>query len=92
MIFKIIIRVTHLLTLLDKMCKYVMDPISIVEDTERTLFCPQTDRQADGQTDRWKDGKGETSTPPFNFVEGVGLGGGGGGGGGGGYNNSGENI
>ena len=36
---------THLLKLLDKMCKYEMDPMSIVEDTERTLFCPQTDRR-----------------------------------------------
>ena len=25
------------------MCKYEMDPTSIVEDTERTRFCPQTD-------------------------------------------------
>ena len=35
----------HLLKLLDKMCKYEMDPMSIVEDTERTRFCPQTDRR-----------------------------------------------
>ena len=34
---------THLLKLLDKMCKYEMDPMSIVEDTEWTRFCPQTD-------------------------------------------------
>ena len=34
-----------LLKLLDKMYKYEMDPKSIVEDTERTRFCPQTDRQ-----------------------------------------------
>ena len=27
------------------MCKYEMDPMSIVEDTERTRFCPQTDRR-----------------------------------------------
>ena len=26
------------------MCKYEMDPMSIVEDTERTRFCPQTDK------------------------------------------------
>ena len=43
--------------LLDKMCKYEMDPMSIVEDTERTWFCPQTDGRTDGQ--------GETSIPPF---------------------------
>ena len=47
--------------LLDKMCKYEMDPTSIVEDTERI---GSTDGQTDGQTDR----QGETSIPPFNFV------------------------
>ena len=49
------------------MCKYEMDPASIVEDTERTRFCPQTDRRT-GQT----DGQGELSsyTPHFNEVEG----------------------
>ena len=36
---------THLLKLLDNMCKYEMDPTNIVEDTERTQFCPQTDRR-----------------------------------------------
>ena len=41
-----------LLKLLDKMCKYEMDPMSIVEDTERTRFCPQTDRRTDRRT-RW---------------------------------------
>ena len=50
----------HLLKLLDKMCKYEMDPTSIVEDTEWTQFCPQTDW--DGQTERQADGQmdGET--------------------------------
>ena len=52
---------THLLKLLDKMSKYEMHLTSIVEDTERTRFCPQMDRQTDGQ--------GETSIPPFNFAE-----------------------
>ena len=47
------------------MCKYEMDPTSIVEDTERTPFCPQTDRRADGRA--------ETSIPPFNFVEARGI-------------------
>ena len=47
---------THLVKLVDKMCKNEMDPASIVEeDTEQTRFCPQTDRQTDGQ--------GETSIP-----------------------------
>ena len=40
-----------------------MDPISIVEDTERTRFCPQTDRRTDGRT----DGQGETNIPPFQL-------------------------
>ena len=37
-IFKRALHVTHLLKLLDKMCKYEIDPMSIVEDTERTRF------------------------------------------------------
>ena len=41
------------------MCKYEMDPMSIVEDTERTRFCPQTDRRTDGQ--------GDTSILPFQL-------------------------
>ena len=63
-ILKRALHETHLLKLLDKMCKYEMDPMSIVEDTERTLFCPQTDRRTDGQTD-----KVIPVYPPFNFVE-----------------------
>ena len=43
------------------MCKYEMDPMSIVEDTERTGFRPQMDRRTDGQ--------GDASIPPFNFIE-----------------------
>ena len=42
------------------MYKYEMDPVSIVGDTERKRFRPQTD----GQTDRVKP-----AYPPFNFVE-----------------------
>ena len=44
---------THLLKLVDKMCKYEMDLVNVVEDTEQTQFCPQMDRQTDGWTDRW---------------------------------------
>ena len=51
-ILKWALHTTHLLKLLDKMCKYEMDPMSILEDTERTRFCPQTDRRTDGRTDR----------------------------------------
>ena len=36
-------NVTHLLKLVDKNCKYEMDPASIVEDTEWTQFGWQTD-------------------------------------------------
>ena len=45
--------------LLNKMCKYEMDPASIVEVTEWTGFCPQTDGQTDGRC--------ETSIPPFQL-------------------------
>ena len=58
------LHVTHLLKLLDKMYKYEMDPASIVEVTERTRLCPQTD----GQTDYVKP-----VYPPFNFVEAGGI-------------------
>ena len=33
------------MTLFDTMCKHEMDPASIVEDTERTWFCPEMDRR-----------------------------------------------
>ena len=36
----------------DKMCKYEMDPASIVDDTERTQFGLRTDERRDGQT-KW---------------------------------------
>ena len=50
------------------MCKYDMDPASIVEDTERTRFCPQTD----GQTDRWTDRR-TYDVKPVYFVEAGGI-------------------
>ena len=66
---------THLLKLHNKMCKYEIDLASIVEDIERTRFCPQTDRRTDRQTDRQTEGKqGETSTPPSTSLRGVGVG------------------
>ena len=43
-----VLHVTHLLKMFDKMCKYEIDPASVVEDTKPTWFCPR-----DGQTDRW---------------------------------------
>ena len=60
LILKRALHATHLLKLLDKMCKYEMDPMSIVEDTERTRFCPQTDKVI-------------PVYPPFNFVEAGGI-------------------
>ena len=62
------LHVTHFLKMLDKMCKYEMDPTSIVEDTERTRFCPQVDRRVDRRTDKVK-----LVHPPFNFVEAEGI-------------------
>ena len=47
------------------MCKYEMDPASIVGATERTRFCPQTDRRTDGRT-RWNQ-----YTPPSTSLGGV---------------------
>ena len=55
--------------MLDKMCKYEVDLATIAEDTEWTQFCPQIGTQTDGQTNRPTDDPGETSIPPFNFVE-----------------------
>ena len=49
------------------MCKYEIDLASIVEDTERTRFCLQTDRRWDGQTDRQTDGQGETRFTPLQL-------------------------
>ena len=62
-ILKQTLHATHVLKLLDKMCKYEMDPTSIVEDTERTRFCPQTDGRMDGQTDKVKP----AGIPPFQL-------------------------
>ena len=67
-ILKQALHATHLLKLLDKMCKYEMDPTSIIEDTERTRFCPQTNRRTDRQMDKVKP-----VYSPFNFVEAGGI-------------------
>ena len=54
------LHMTHLLKLLDKMCKYEMDPTRTVGATERT--------QDAGRTDGQTDGRSETNIPPNNFV------------------------
>ena len=64
LILKQTLHATHLLKLLDNMCKYEMDPTSIVKDTERTRFCPQTDRRPD---------EVKPVFLPFNFVEAKGI-------------------
>ena len=62
----------HLMKLIYKMCRYEINLASIVEDTDRTRFSPQTDGQTDGWPVRWMAGR-ETSIPPFNFVEAGGI-------------------
>ena len=52
----------------DNLCKHEMDPTSIIEDTERARFCPQTDRR----TDRWMDNV-KSVYLRFNFVEAGGI-------------------
>ena len=44
LILKQTLHATHLLKLLDKVCKYEMGPTSIVEDTEPISFYGQTDK------------------------------------------------
>ena len=64
-ILKHTLHLTHLPKLLDKMCKYEMELMSIVENTEQAQFCPQ---QMGGRTVRQMD-KVKPVYPPFNFVE-----------------------
>ena len=64
LILKPTLHATHLRKVLEKMCKHEMDPTSIIEDTEQTWLCPQTDRQTDGQMDKVKP-----VYPAFNFLE-----------------------
>ena len=51
------------------MCKYEMDPASIVEDTERTWFGLQMGRQTDGRSERRTGGWTKWNQyTHFNFV------------------------
>ena len=47
-------------------------PASIVEGTEWTRFCPQTDGRTDRRTDR-QTGDVKPVYSPFNFVEAAGI-------------------
>ena len=59
------LHVTHPMKLLDKMCKYEMDPTRTVGATEWTRDVGQTNGRTDGS---------ETNIPPYNFVvQGVSL-------------------
>ena len=62
------LQTIHILKLLNKLCKYEMDPMSIVEDTDQTRFYPQTDKWTVGRTE-----KVEPVYPSFNFVEAEGI-------------------
>ena len=56
---------THLLKLVDEMCKHEMDPVSIVGDTEWACLSQHTERWTDGRTDgrtKWNQ------YTPLNFV------------------------
>ena len=52
---------THLLKLLDNMCKYEMDLVSIVENTELTRFCPKADSWPAG----WMDSRTDKVKPVY---------------------------
>ena len=52
-------KILHFLKLRNKMCKYEMVQARILEVTERTRLCPQTDRRTDGRR--------ETGIPPFQI-------------------------
>ena len=59
------------------MCKYEMDPVSIVEDTERTpRYRADPILSTDGQTHGWMDRRMDDVKPVyplFNFVEAGGI-------------------
>ena len=67
-----ILQETHLLKLLDKMCKYEMDPIRTVGTTEQTRDAGWTDGWTDGRTDGrtegQMEGRSETNISRNNFV------------------------
>ena len=64
-------HITHLQQFVDNMCKYGTDPASIVEDTERTQFRLQIDRQAEGRAEGQMEKVNQYT--PLNFIGGGGL-------------------
>ena len=71
LILKTTLHTTHLLKLLDKVCKYEMDLASIVEDTEQTWFCPQKDRWTDVRTDGHRDKVKPVYPPSTSLSRGI---------------------
>ena len=62
---------THLLKLLDKMCKNKMDPVRIVGATERTRDAGRTDGGTNGRSEKWKQippHPPPTPTPHNSFI------------------------
>ena len=59
------LQATQLLKLLDKMCKYEMDPTKTICATEPARGAGRTDGRTDGQTDGWREWNQYT---PNNFV------------------------
>ena len=51
------------------MCKYEMDPASIIGDTEWTRFCPQTDGETDRRTDKVKSVYPTSLSVGYNYKE-----------------------
>ena len=51
------------------MCKYEMDPVSIVGDAEFTRFCQQTDTETERRTDKVKSVYPTLLSVGYNYKE-----------------------
>ena len=65
------LHATYLVKLIDKMCKYEMDPTKTVGATEWTQDAARTDGRTDGQTDRWMDGVKPIYPPTTSLCRGI---------------------
>ena len=65
------LHATHYLKLLDKMCKYEMDPIRTVGATEWTRDAGRTHGRTDRRTDRRIDGVKATYPPTTSLCGGI---------------------